>query len=187
MRYETMLPTKKTYLHVILFDNFFFKSLMFVCLQKLLNCLIIYSYKTIPSFSPCPWNLRSIGPSDFKQQSSRRRFRQSSESLGYFSQSLESYRKCPRNCDGCTGISPVCFGRWNRPRDRTIRTASIPLSTGGSGGRCAGDVDVCSIPRTSWRCVCWLVLLIDTSWTPNHLFNKNKIINFISIINFHRP
>ena len=38
---------------------------MFVCLQKLLNCLIIYSYKTNPSFSPCPWNLRSIGPSDF--------------------------------------------------------------------------------------------------------------------------
>ena len=53
-------------LHVILFDNFFFKSLMFVCLQKLLNCLIICSYKTNPSFSPCPWNLRSIGPSDFK-------------------------------------------------------------------------------------------------------------------------
>ena len=53
-------------LHVILFDNFFQKSLMFVCLQKLLNCLIIYSYKTNPSFSPCPWNLRSIGPSDFK-------------------------------------------------------------------------------------------------------------------------
>ena len=39
---------------------------MFVCLQKLLNCLIICSYKTNPSFSSCPWNLRSIGPSDFK-------------------------------------------------------------------------------------------------------------------------
>ena len=51
-------------LHVILFDIFFI-TLMFVYLQKLLNCLIIYSYKTNPSFSPCPWNLRSIGPSDF--------------------------------------------------------------------------------------------------------------------------
>ena len=27
--------------------------------------LIIYSYKTNPSFLPSPWNLRSIGPSDF--------------------------------------------------------------------------------------------------------------------------
>ena len=39
---------------------------MFVYLQKLLNCLIIYSYKTNSSFSPCPWNLRSNGPSNFK-------------------------------------------------------------------------------------------------------------------------
>ena len=39
---------------------------MFVYLQKLLHCLIIYSYKTYPLFLPCPWNLRSIGPSDLK-------------------------------------------------------------------------------------------------------------------------
>ena len=39
---------------------------MFVCLQKLLYTLIIHSYKTNPSFLPCPWNLRTIGPSDFK-------------------------------------------------------------------------------------------------------------------------
>ena len=52
--------------HVILFDIFFI-TLLFVYLQKLLNCLIIYLYKTNPSFSPCPWNLRSIGPSDFNK------------------------------------------------------------------------------------------------------------------------
>ena len=46
--------------------HFFFITLMFVYLQKLLHCLIIYSYKTNPSFSQCPWNLQSIGPSDFK-------------------------------------------------------------------------------------------------------------------------
>ena len=53
--------------HVILFDIHFFIMLMFVYVQKLLHCLIIYSYKTNPSFSPCPWNLRSIGPSDLKK------------------------------------------------------------------------------------------------------------------------
>ena len=39
---------------------------MFVYLQKLLHCLIIYSYNTNPSFLSCPWNLRSIRPSDCK-------------------------------------------------------------------------------------------------------------------------
>ena len=45
---------------------FFFITLMFVYLQKLLHCLIIYSYKTNSSFLLCPLNLRSIGPSNFK-------------------------------------------------------------------------------------------------------------------------
>ena len=71
MRYKTYVTHKQDILsvyclHVILFD-FFFITLMLVYLQNLLNCLIIYSYKTNPSFSPCPWNLRSIGPSDFKK------------------------------------------------------------------------------------------------------------------------
>ena len=48
---------------VILFDSFFI-TLMFVYLQKPLHCLIIYSYKTNSSFSPCPW--RSIGRSNLK-------------------------------------------------------------------------------------------------------------------------
>ena len=53
--------------YMLFYLTFFFITLMFEYLQKLLNCLIIYnSYKTNPSFSPCPWNLRSIGPSDFK-------------------------------------------------------------------------------------------------------------------------
>ena len=43
----------------------FFITLMFVYLQKLLHCLIVYSYKTNPSFLPCPWNLRYIEPSEF--------------------------------------------------------------------------------------------------------------------------
>ena len=46
--------------------TFYFITLMFIYLQKLLHCLIICSYKTNPSFSSCPFNLRSIGPSDFK-------------------------------------------------------------------------------------------------------------------------
>ena len=54
------------YCWYVIFFEFFFITLMFVYLQKLLHCLIIYSYKTNPSFLPCPWNLRSIGPSDFK-------------------------------------------------------------------------------------------------------------------------
>ena len=70
MRYERMLPINKTYfpftVDMLFYLTFFFITLMFVYLQKLLHCLIIYSYKTNPSFSPCPWNLRSIGPSDFK-------------------------------------------------------------------------------------------------------------------------
>ena len=41
--------------HVILFDIFFI-TLLFVYLQKLLHCLIIYSYKTNSSFLSCPWN-----------------------------------------------------------------------------------------------------------------------------------
>ena len=41
----------------------FFMTLIFVYLQKLLHCLIIYSN---PLFLPCPWNFRSIGPTDFK-------------------------------------------------------------------------------------------------------------------------
>ena len=72
MRYKTYVTHKQDILsvyclHVILFD-FFFITLMLVYLQKLLNCLIIYSYNTNPSFSLCPWNLRSIGPSDFKDR-----------------------------------------------------------------------------------------------------------------------
>ena len=39
---------------------------MFVYLPKRMHCLIIYSYTTDPSFSPCPWNLRSTEPSDLK-------------------------------------------------------------------------------------------------------------------------
>ena len=51
--------------HVILFDIFFHNA--DVCIfAKTMHCLIIYLYKTNPWFSPCPWNLRSIGPSDFK-------------------------------------------------------------------------------------------------------------------------
>ena len=65
-----MLPINKTYflftVDMLFYLTFFFISLMFVYLQKLLHCLIIYSYKTNSSFLPCPWNLRSIGPSDFK-------------------------------------------------------------------------------------------------------------------------
>ena len=41
-------------------------TLMFVYLHKLLHCLIIHAYKTNTSFLPCPWNLRSIGPREFK-------------------------------------------------------------------------------------------------------------------------
>ena len=60
MRYETNM----TYFLFTVID-FFFITPMFVYMQKLLHCLMIYSYKTNPSFLPCPWNLRSIGPSDF--------------------------------------------------------------------------------------------------------------------------
>ena len=55
----------------ILFSLIFFVMLMFVYLQKLLHNSIIYSYKTNPSFSPCPWNLQSIGYSDFNLYSSK--------------------------------------------------------------------------------------------------------------------
>ena len=48
----------KTYflftVYMLFYLTFFFITLLFVYLQKLLNCLIIYSYKTNPSFSPCP-------------------------------------------------------------------------------------------------------------------------------------
>ena len=44
---------------------FIFITLMFVYFQQLLHCFIIYSYKTNPSFLPCPCNSRSIWPSDF--------------------------------------------------------------------------------------------------------------------------
>ena len=43
----------------------FFITLMFVYFQQILHCFIIYSYKTNPSFLPCPCNSRSIWPSDF--------------------------------------------------------------------------------------------------------------------------
>ena len=65
-----MLPINKTYflftVDMLFYLTFFSILLMFVYLQKLLHCLIIYSYKRNSSFSPCPWNLRLIGPSDFK-------------------------------------------------------------------------------------------------------------------------
>ena len=48
----------------VIFFDLLFITLISVYLQTLLHWLIIYSYKTNPSFLPCPWNLRSIGPSD---------------------------------------------------------------------------------------------------------------------------
>ena len=65
-----MLPINKTYF-LFAVDMLFYLTLisitlMFVYLQKLMYCFIIYSYKRNSSFSPCPWNLRLIGPSDFK-------------------------------------------------------------------------------------------------------------------------
>ena len=53
--------------HVIFLDIFFI-TLMFVYLQKLLHFLIIYLYKTNPSFLPCPWNFAITQPSDFKSK-----------------------------------------------------------------------------------------------------------------------
>ena len=41
-------------------------TLMFVYVQKPMHCLIKNSYKTNSSFSPCPKNLRSIRPYNFK-------------------------------------------------------------------------------------------------------------------------
>ena len=58
MRYETWCYPKTVYCW-----RYFFMTLIFVYLQKLLHCLIIYSN---PLFLPCPWNFRSIGPTDFK-------------------------------------------------------------------------------------------------------------------------
>ena len=51
MRYESsMLPINKMYflftVYMLLYLTFFYVTLMFVYLQKLLNCLIIYLYKT---------------------------------------------------------------------------------------------------------------------------------------------
>ena len=60
-----VLPINMVYF-LFTVDMLFSLMLMFVYLQKLLHCLIIYSYKANPSFLPCPRNLRSIGPSDFK-------------------------------------------------------------------------------------------------------------------------
>ena len=67
-----MVPTNMTYFlfnfNMLFSLIFFFIMLMLAYLQKLPHCLIIYSYmyKTNPSVLPCPWNLRSIGPSNFK-------------------------------------------------------------------------------------------------------------------------
>ena len=65
-----MLPINKTYflfaVDMLFYLTFISITLMFVYLQKLMYCFIIYSYKRNSSFSPCPWNLRFIGPSDFK-------------------------------------------------------------------------------------------------------------------------
>ena len=59
-----------THKHDILSVYCFFFDLFHnadVCIfAKLLHCLIIYLYKTDPAFLTCPWNLRSIGSSDFK-------------------------------------------------------------------------------------------------------------------------
>ena len=68
-----MLPINKTYflftVYMLFYFTFFFHNAdvcIFAKTTELFNCLIIFSYKTNPSFSPCPWSLRSIGPSDFK-------------------------------------------------------------------------------------------------------------------------
>ena len=51
----------------------FIMMLIFVYLQKRLNfSLIVNSFKTIPSFSPCPWKLRWIRPSVFKWKNVRK-------------------------------------------------------------------------------------------------------------------
>ena len=50
--------------HVIFFDLFLLRWCLYIC-KTLLHCLIMYSYKTNPSFLPCPWNLRYIEPSEF--------------------------------------------------------------------------------------------------------------------------
>ena len=53
-------PETSCLLLICYFLWFFFITLMFVYLQKLLHCLIICSYETNPSFSHCLWKLRSV-------------------------------------------------------------------------------------------------------------------------------
>ena len=52
--------------HIIFFDLFFHNT--DVCIFATSTALFhyVHSYKTNPLFLPCKWNLRSIGPSDFK-------------------------------------------------------------------------------------------------------------------------
>ena len=68
MRYETKCYSiNLAYFLLTVYMLFLFViTLMFVYLQKPMHCLIINSYRTNSLFSPCPKNLRSIGPYNFK-------------------------------------------------------------------------------------------------------------------------
>ena len=69
MRYKLGGTHKHDILSVYCWDVIFFDLFIHnVYLQKVLHCLIIYSYKTNSSFLLCSWNLRSIRPSDFKKR-----------------------------------------------------------------------------------------------------------------------
>ena len=58
---KKLVVTHKQFTVDMLFSLiFFFITLIFVYLQKLQPCLIIYSYKPNPSFLPWPWNFSQI-------------------------------------------------------------------------------------------------------------------------------
>ena len=72
MRYETRLIHWRTFcLLLTCYMSFLWSFLShnaemyYICKDYCIVELYIHTFKPNPSFLPCPWNLRSIGPSDF--------------------------------------------------------------------------------------------------------------------------